>query len=186
VVHRLNRTGCLRRATSDMSPSCPGKRSIRPVTSDFQTGVRLGSRTADGPREVDRQTATIPCNPLQRRILGHAIHGQCALRGGWIASADSSSRFQKGASTNAEGECRARLPSSRELNETSGVAALLVRIWRATTNRLTGTFSFRAVATAGVLYGRQDFVASRSDQPQNRLVFSYFSLPCTSVHAPAT
>jgi hypothetical protein len=39
-------------------------------------------------------------------------------------------------------------------------------------------------ATAEVLYGPEDFVASRLDQPQKRLFFNRFSLPCTSVYIP--
>ena len=41
-----------------------------------------------------------------------------------------------------------------------------------------------AIAEYSAVGGRQDFAASRLDQPQKWLLFNRFSLPFTSAHAP--
>jgi hypothetical protein len=61
-----------------------------------------------------------------------------------------------------------------ESPETSCTAVLLAR-----------TFSFRKGRHRRGALRSPGLVASRLDQPHKRLLLNYFSLPCTSVHAPA-
>jgi hypothetical protein len=101
-------------ATCDMSPSCsandPSGLSGATSRRDYASyPPHRWPRTAGGPREVDRQTATIHCNasgapPTSDRARGS---GTGHVRTGWIYCARSS------ASTPLTRRCR-RPPAERE------------------------------------------------------------------------